>query len=92
VCKSKQEKQRPLNVLGCQLQIRVRKEMEDLPSTTAAMRSSCKVSLGIVWQKSTMFQAQISKNIFDRYTKHLKDIIDVSVKQVLDHRNDILDQ
>ena len=64
------------------LQIRVKKEVEDISS--ASRKSLCKVHLGIVWQKPTKFEDQISKNIFDRYTEHLKNIIDVSVKEVLD--------
>lgn len=71
---------------GDNFQIRVRKEMVDISSTSPV--TSCKVFIGVAWHKSSMFQNQISKNIFERYTKHLKDIIDVSVNEFMNYKDE----
>lgn len=63
--------------------MRVRKEVEDTPS--AVGKSLCRVYLGIAQQKTSKAESQVSKNILDRQTEHLKKIIDVTVKEVLDH-------
>ncbi|KAI5059333.1 hypothetical protein GOP47_0025652 [Adiantum capillus-veneris] len=49
---------------GDNFQIQVRKEMVDISTSPPA--SSCKVFVGVAWHKSTLFQNQISKNIFER--------------------------
>lgn len=72
---------------GDYFQIRVRKEIEDVSRTPPA--SSCTVLVGIAWQKSTMLQSSISNNIFQRYTKHLKDIIDISVREILERSDEL---
>ncbi|KAH6558940.1 hypothetical protein KP509_1Z037100 [Ceratopteris richardii] len=66
---------------GDNFQIQVRKEMVDVSESPA--RTSCKVFVGVAWQKSTLFQNQISKNIFERYSKHLKEFVDVAVRELL---------
>ncbi|MCO5559948.1 hypothetical protein L7F22_013552 [Adiantum nelumboides] len=71
---------------GDNFQIQVRKEMVDIAFDPPA--SSCKVFVGVAWHKSTLFQNQISKNIFERYTKLLKDVLDVSVKELLQHKDE----
>lgn len=71
---------------GDNFQIQVRIEMANVSLSPPA--SSCKVFVGVAWQKSTLFQNQISKNIFERYTKHLKEFIDVSVKELLQHKDE----
>lgn len=67
---------------GDYFQIRVRKEIEDVSLSPPA--SSCKVLVGVAWQKSTVLQCSISKNIFQRFTKHLQDILDISVREILE--------
>lgn len=71
---------------GDYFQIRVREELENIPSTPAAC--SCRIFVGVAWHKSTIFQSRISKNIFERYTKYLKDCIDIAVKEILENKDE----
>ncbi|KAH7306526.1 hypothetical protein KP509_22G016900 [Ceratopteris richardii] len=66
---------------GDNFQIQVRKEMVDVSHSPPS--TSCKVFVGVAWQKSTLFQEQISRNIFQRYTKHLKEFLDIGVGELL---------
>ncbi|XP_058102506.1 C2 and GRAM domain-containing protein At5g50170-like isoform X2 [Magnolia sinica] len=43
----------------------------------------CQVYVGIVWLKSTKFQKRITRNISDKFTHHLKEIFELSEREIL---------
>eukprot|EP00249_Psilotum_nudum_P022501 c28540_g1_i1 orf=517-3660(+) len=67
-------------------QIQVRKEMQDI--SLLPPLSACRVLVGIAWQKSTVFQPRISKNIFEKYTKYLKESLEIVVKEIMALKNE----
>eukprot|EP01018_Ginkgo_biloba_P010181 Gb_29807 [translate_table: standard] len=66
---------------GDHFQLHVRKEIETLLSESEV--SNFRVFVGIAWLKSTTFQNRITKNIYEKFTEHLKETMHLAEKEVL---------
>lgn len=73
---------------GDHFQVHVRREVQNISVDPPI--SSCKVFLGVAWQKSTLFQERITKNCMQNFTKLLKEKIELTVRELLAYKNNSL--
>lgn len=61
-------------------QVQVRREIET--TSTNPPKSFVKASVGVSWHKNTDFKKKITKNIHDHMAKEIREVMNVSVKEV----------
>lgn len=73
---------------GDHFQVHVRRELKNVSVDPPI--STCKVFLGIAWQKSTFFQERITKKCMQNFTKLLKENTELIVTELLAYKNNSL--
>lgn len=66
------------DALGAQVQ--VRRDIETI--STNPPKSSVKASVGVAWHKNTEFRKKITKNVHDHMAKEIREVMNISVRQV----------
>lgn len=66
---------------GDHFQLQVRRELENPLSASEAC--NVRVFVGIAWLKSTTSQMRITKNIFEKFTDHLKETLRLAEEEIL---------
>lgn len=66
---------------GDHFQLQVRRELENAVSASEAC--NVRVFVGIAWLKSTTSQKRITKNIFEKFTDHLKETLRLAEDEIL---------
>lgn len=73
---------------GDHFQVHVRREVQNISVDPPI--SSCKVFMGVAWQKSTLFQERITKNCMQNFTKLLEENIELTVRELLAYKTNSL--
>eukprot|EP00850_Spirogloea_muscicola_P005882 SM000027S09663 [mRNA] locus=s27:621504:627334:+ [translate_table: standard] len=75
---------------GDHFQVETRKELRQMSEKPAL--SELRVLVGVSWHKKTLFQKKISANVIEYHKQHVKDVVDILVKEVLSHTQGSLKQ
>eukprot|EP00850_Spirogloea_muscicola_P012524 SM000081S22658 [mRNA] locus=s81:346260:352232:- [translate_table: standard] len=75
---------------GDHFQVETRKELRQKSEKPAL--SELRVLVGVSWHKNTLFQKKISANVIEYHKQHVKDVVDIFVKEVLSHTQGALTQ
>lgn len=71
---------------GDHFEVQVKRDIET--TSTNPPRSAVKVSVGVAWHKNTEFKKKITKNVLDHMAKEIREVMNISVKEVKAHAQD----